>query len=93
MLNQYREDALVEQNISDDFRNYIDAWKKDELGQYELNAKGERIPTPIGMSINEKGFYRIYDLQDLDQARRVEFNVLLVTFQYSRLQQKYLESF
>ena len=33
MLNQYREDALVEQNISDDFRNYIDAWKKDELGQ------------------------------------------------------------
>ena len=69
MLNQYREDALVEQNISDDFRNYIDAWKKDELGQYELNAKGERIPTPIGMSINEKGFYRIYDLQDLDQAK------------------------
>ena len=55
MLNQYREDALVEQNISDDFRNYIDAWKKNELGQYELNAKGERIPTPIGMSINEKG--------------------------------------
>lgn len=70
MLNQYREDALVEQNISDDFRNYIDAWKKDELGQYELNAKGERIPTPIGMSINEKGFYRIYDLQDLDQAKK-----------------------
>lgn len=70
MLNQYREDALVEQNISDDFRNYIDAWKKNELGQYELNAKGERIPTPIGMSINEKGFYRIYDLQDLDQAKK-----------------------
>ena len=70
MLNQYREDALVEQNISDDFRNYIDAWKKDELGQYELNAKSERIPTPIGMSINEKGFYRIYDLQDLDQAKK-----------------------
>lgn len=69
MLEQYREDALVEQNISDDFRNYIDAWKKDELGQYELNVKGERIPTPIGMSINEKGFYRIYDLQDLDKAK------------------------
>lgn len=43
--------------------------EKDELGQYELNVKGERIPTPIGMSINEKGFYRIYDLQDLDKAK------------------------
>lgn len=70
MLNQYREDALVEQDISLDLRNFMDAWKKDENRNYILDKDGKRIPTAVGMSKNKFGFYRTYNLDDLDNKKR-----------------------
>lgn len=70
MLNKHRKDALVEQNLSLEFRNFIDAWKKDENKNYVLDEDGNKVPIAVGMSKNKLGFYRTYNLDDLDNKKK-----------------------
>lgn len=70
MLNEFRQEAVVEQEISKDLRNFMDAWKKDEDGEYLLDSDGNKIPSAIGMSKNLKGFYRVYDLEGMDNTKK-----------------------
>lgn len=70
MLNKYRADALVEREISKDLRDFMDAWKRDDDGNYLLDSNGDRIPIPLGFVKNEFGFYRSFNLDNLDKTKK-----------------------
>lgn len=78
MLEKVRDSALVERIITDDLRDYIDAWEydivKDSKGKVisktlKLDADGKRIPKPVGMVENKLGFYRIFDLSNMNRKK------------------------
>ena len=79
----------------------MDAWEKDEDGNYILDAFGEKIPTPTGFSYNEFGFYRTYNLKDIDNSPSIIFcfcpcityidtyKILCMTFHSNRFYRTY----
>lgn len=69
LINSYRDSALIPREISDDLRDFIDAYKKDKDKNYILDADGKRIPSPVGMIMNPMGFYRLFDLDNLDKKK------------------------
>lgn len=46
----------------------MDAWQKDEDGNYVTDALGNKIEKPMGFVYNKLGFYRAFDLSDIDQS-------------------------
>lgn len=76
LLESARAQALEEWQVSDDYRNFIDAWQKDKkTKQYLLDENGNKIPTKLGRVQNKLGFYRLFDLTNIgqtseDRARR-----------------------
>ena len=71
-LNEQRDNALVARAMTDELRDFMDAWKKDEEGNYLLDENGNKIPRPTGFSYNHFGFYRTYDLSDIDFSPAAE---------------------
>lgn len=78
MLEAVRDSALKERDISDGLRDFIDAWEydviKDSKGKIisktlKLDADGNRIPKPVGMVENKLGFYRIFDLSNMNRRK------------------------
>lgn len=67
-LNQRRDDALVAREMTKELRDFMDAWEKDDEGNYILDTFGNKIPIPTGFSYNEFGFYRTYNLKDIDNS-------------------------
>lgn len=77
-LEEKRDKALTEWNISDKFRDYIDEWEREPIydakgklisNDYKLDAEGKKIPIPIGRVTNEYGFYRVFELNNLDNKK------------------------
>lgn len=70
MLENARDGALVEVNISKEKRDFMDAWKRDpDTEEYVLDENGEKIPIPLGAVYNKLGFCRYFDLTGIDQSR------------------------
>lgn len=67
-LNKTRDDALLAREMSNELRDFMDAWEKDENGNHLLDAKGNEIPKPTGFSYNAFGFYRTYDLSNIEDS-------------------------
>lgn len=67
-LNQERNKALEPQEISKELRDFMGAWKRDENGEFIRDSKGDKVPTPLGFSRDVYGFYRTYDLSEIDQS-------------------------
>ena len=78
LLGNAREEALEEWHVSDDYRNFIDAWEKDKkTKQYLLDDNGDKIPVRLGRVTNKLGFYRLFNLDNIgqtsaDKARRAK---------------------
>lgn len=78
LLGNAREEALEEWYVSDDYRNFIDAWEKDKkTKQYLLDDNGNKIPVHLGRVTNKLGFYRLFNLDNIgqtpaDKARRAK---------------------
>ena len=68
LLEAARDEALTECKLSLAVRDFIDAWKKDEDGNYVLDENGEKIPVPMGKVTNKYGFYRMFDLSGIDMS-------------------------
>lgn len=66
-LNKERDNALVEQAMSNELRDFMDAWVRDENGEYARDYKGDRIPKPTGFIYDKYGFYRTFDLSKISQ--------------------------
>lgn len=67
-LNKTRDDALVAREMTKELRDFMDAWVKDDKGDYVLDSKGDKVPKQIGFSYNAFGFYRTYDLSNIDTS-------------------------
>lgn len=61
MIEGYRDNALKEWAISDNFRDYINAYKEDSFGN--------KVPTPVGRVTNPAGFHRLFDLDGIDDDK------------------------
>lgn len=77
-LNKKRDEALTEVELSNELRDFMDAWEydieKDLKGKIirktiRLDKNGNKVPKKIGMVTNELGFYRPFDLSDLDKSK------------------------
>lgn len=69
LLETARAEALEPWDISDDFRDFIDAWQKDKkTGKYLLDNDGNKIPKVVGRVTNKLGFYRVFDLTGIGQT-------------------------
>lgn len=67
-LNEKRDEALMAKAVSDELRDFMDMWEKEESGEYKVDGDGNKIPIPIGFATNEYGFYRTFDLSEVDQS-------------------------
>lgn len=66
-LERSRDEALTEQEISDDLRDFIDAYQRNpETQEYLRDTDGNRIKKPVSMVKNKLGFYRMFDLSGMD---------------------------
>lgn len=66
-LNASRAKAfIVWDDMSEELRNFMDAWRKEEDGSYSLDENGNKIPIPLSKLENELGFYRTFDLTGQD---------------------------
>lgn len=77
-LESERDKALIEWKISDEMRDYMDAYERDPVydikgklisNEYKLDSQGNKIPVKLGRSTNKLGFYRVYNLSNLDKAK------------------------
>lgn len=68
LLEDARAQALTEWHISEELRNYMDAWKKDEHGNYVLDEEGKKVPIPVSKVENDFGFYRVFDISNVEQG-------------------------
>ena len=77
-LNKKRDEALTEVELSNELRDFMDAWEydivKDLKGKIvsktvRLDENGNKVPKKIGMVTNELGFYRPFDLSNLDKSK------------------------
>jgi hypothetical protein len=67
-LNSERDNALIARAMSDDLRDFMDAWEKNEDGSYKLDPLGKKIPKPTGFVYDKYGFYRTFDVSNIDQS-------------------------
>lgn len=69
LLEDARAEALTEWEISDDLREFIGAWKKDpETKEFLLDKDNKKIPQPVSRVTNRFGFYRVFNLKDVEQT-------------------------
>lgn len=67
-LNKERDNALVARNMENELRDFMDAWEKDASGEYLRDMLGNKIPKPIGFIYDKYGFYRTFDLSNVEQG-------------------------
>lgn len=68
LLENARAEALEEWHISDDLRDFFDAYQRDpETKAYLHDADGNKIPKPISRVRNKLGFYRVFDVTNIPQ--------------------------
>lgn len=93
-LEMKRDEALREEEVSLEYRNFIDAWERDYVynskgslisKEYKRDKNGNKIPTPLGFVRNRLGFYRVFDLSDksnkkISQIRRMAGNFPIQSF-------------
>lgn len=66
-LEKSRDEALTEQELSDDLRDFIDGYQRDpETHEYLRDSAGNKIKKPYSMVKNKLGFYRMFDLTGID---------------------------
>lgn len=70
MLDEFRANALVEQEISKDLRDFMGAYRRDDDGEFELDSDGNKIPIKLGFIKNPLDFYRAFELDDLEKGRK-----------------------
>lgn len=77
-LESERDKALQVWNIPDNLRDYMDAYKREIVtdikgkvisNNYVLDSSGNKIPTKVGRAVNKYGFYRCFDLENLDNKK------------------------
>lgn len=68
-LEQARYDALKEWKISDELRDFMGMWKKNEDGSYLIGADGKKVPIPVSKVTNILGFYRVFNLTGVGQTK------------------------
>ena len=71
-LNAERDNALIAREMSTELRDFIDGWERDDSGNYALDEYGNRIKKPTGFIYNKYGFYRIFDLKDVEQTEEAK---------------------
>lgn len=67
-LNSERDNALIAREMSNELRDFMDAWEKDENGEYLRTASGDKIPKSTGFIYDKYGFYRTFDLSKVEQG-------------------------
>lgn len=77
-LEGERDKALQVWNIPRNLRDYFDAYKREIIydikgkivsNNYVLDPDGNKIPTKVGRAANKYGFYRTFDLENLDNRK------------------------
>ena len=80
LLEDARDNALVEWEISNELRDFMDDWEierdaegnivYDNIGRPvpKLDQNGNKIPIPISKAENELGFYRTFSLAKVDMS-------------------------
>ena len=69
LLEAARDQALEPVELSEDKRNFMDAWQRDPgTKEYLLNSDGSKIPIPMGAVYNRLGFCRYFDLTNVGQT-------------------------
>lgn len=66
-LNAERDNALLARAMSNELRDFMDAWERDDNGDYARDNTGHRIPKNVGFIYDKYGFYRTFDLSDVGQ--------------------------
>lgn len=66
-LNAERDNALVARNMENELRDFMDAWEKDEDGNYLLDMYGNKVPSKVGFAYDNYGFYRTFNLKKVGQ--------------------------
>lgn len=66
-LNAERDNALLARAMSDELRDFMDAWERDDKGDYVKDNTGHRVPKNVGFIYDKYGFYRTFDLTDVGQ--------------------------
>lgn len=69
LLERAREEALTVWEISDELRDFMGMWEKNDNGEFILDADGNKIPIPIGRVTNLLGFYRVFNLKGIGQTK------------------------
>lgn len=73
LLERARAQALETVVISEEKRNFMDAWQKDpKTKEYLLDEYGNKIPVSLGAVYNKMGFCRYFDLTGIDQSERAK---------------------
>ena len=65
-LNKNRDNALLAWNMSEELRDFMGAWEKDKDGEFVLDTSGNKKPIPTGRVTNALGFYRTFNLSNID---------------------------
>lgn len=68
-LEQARYEALKEWKISDELRDFMGMWQRNEEGEFVLGADGKKLPIPISRVTNILGFYRVFNLTGVGQTK------------------------
>ena len=69
LLENARDGALEPVEISEEKRQFMDAYKRDEeTKEYVLDEDGNKIPIPLGAVYNQLGFCRYFDISNIDQS-------------------------
>lgn len=80
LLEDARDNALIEWQISEELRDFMGFWENerdgeghivyDEIGlpKLKLDANGNKIPIPISRVCNDLGFYRTFSLANIDMS-------------------------
>lgn len=77
-LEGQRDSATVEWVIPDKLREFLDAYKREIIrdvkgkvisNNYLLDDYGNKIPSKVGRITNRYGFYRIFDLENMDNQK------------------------
>lgn len=69
LLEEARKDALMEWEISDELRDFINAWEMDSAGQPVVDESGRKVPVPVSRVSNIFGFYRVFNIKSVGQTQ------------------------
>lgn len=77
-LERQRDKALLEWKLPDNLREFMDAYKREVVkdvkgkiisNEYVLDAYGNKVPAKVGRIANRYGFYRTFDLENMDNRK------------------------